>query len=190
MASSKCLSRQLLKTFWPSCAPQNAFISDSLQQDRDVWANAIKDSHCGASRFPKRQGWSGCWSPLALSTAFWHTLHSLAPPGWELVWGCRRSTRGPSFCRILYTKPDEQRRRRLTSNKCCTVSFSWSQRGQAYGRTFTHQWCIDATKNTVTLTKSMPCQDSKLLQVFSKIFLEKTANSILGTLASVITDKQ
>jgi hypothetical protein len=29
-----------------------------------------------------------------------------------------------------------------------------------------------------------------LLQVFSKIFLEKTANSILGTLASVITDKQ
>ena len=152
MASSKCLSRQLLKTFCPSCAPQNAFISDSLQQDRDVWARAIKESVILVlPDFPRDkddQAVDPLWpfqQPFGTPfTAWHHQVENL----FEVGWGAPEAR--PSFCRILYTKPDEQRRRRLTSNKCCTVSFSWSQRGQAYSRAFTHQWCIDATKNTVT----------------------------------------
>ena len=125
MASSKCLSRQLLKTFCPSCAPQNAFISDSLQQDRDVWARAIKESVILVlPDFPRDkddQAVDPLWpfqQPFGTPFAAWHhQVENL----FEVGWGAPEAR--PSFCRILYTKPDEQRRRRLTSNKCCTVSF-------------------------------------------------------------------
>lgn len=80
----------------------------------------------------------------------------------------------PSFCRILYTKPDRQRHQGLTSNKCCTISFSWSQKGQAY----TELLHI----NDVLMLLKMP-RFEVVVAFLKKLFRrKKTANSILGTL--------
>lgn len=80
----------------------------------------------------------------------------------------------PSFCRILYTKPDRQRHQGLTSNKCCTISFSWSQKGQAY----TELLHI----NDVLMLLKMP-RFEVVAAFLKKLFRrKKTANSILGTL--------